>query len=258
MAWVCERANGLELLIDGLEHGALAEPNLIPEWEQPRVPLFVEVGEELASLLPELREAGLGEGAPSSPQVTDQPARTLRHGRAVLAGAGSQPEGQPLPAVGKDPRDFDAGAPARAGDPARGSGLAHLRRFTAHVVPDFQGGRSTDRKARAAPPAGGEQGRQGPQGRGFSLDKARRADARGKGPGQRAAAGGEGERLAGATTLRREEPQPRPHCADAQRGVAEAVRLSLGALRGLEVRNDLPPDLVTVLEEAQEVPGALL
>jgi hypothetical protein len=65
---VCERANGLELLLDGLEHGALAEPNLIPEGEQPRVPLFVEVGEELASLLPELREAGLGEGAPSSPR----------------------------------------------------------------------------------------------------------------------------------------------------------------------------------------------
>jgi hypothetical protein len=68
----------------------------------------------------------------------------------------------------------------------------------------------------------------------------------------------EGERLAVPNTLSREETQPRPPCADAQRGVSEAVLLSLGDLRGLEVRNELPTELVPVIEEAQEVQGALL
>jgi hypothetical protein len=40
--------------------------------------------------------------------------------------------------------------------------------------------------------------------------------------------------------------------------VSEAVLLSLCDLRGLEVRNELPTELVPVIEEAQEVQGALL
>jgi hypothetical protein len=40
--------------------------------------------------------------------------------------------------------------------------------------------------------------------------------------------------------------------------VSEAVLLPLGDLIGLEVWNELPTELVTVIEEAQEVQGALL
>jgi hypothetical protein len=69
---------------------------------------------------------------------------------------------------------------------------------------------------------------------------------------------GEGERLEVPNTISMEENQPRHHCADAQRGLSEAGLLSLCALRGLEVRNELPTELVTVIEEAQDVQGALL
>jgi hypothetical protein len=53
----------LEVSRDGLEQGARAAQNFIPEREQARRPLFLEFGEELPPLSPELREESLGEGA---------------------------------------------------------------------------------------------------------------------------------------------------------------------------------------------------
>jgi hypothetical protein len=68
----------------------------------------------------------------------------------------------------------------------------------------------------------------------------------------------EGERLEAPKTPSMEENQNRPHFTDAPRGLSEAVLLSLGALRGLEMRNELPTELVTVIAEAQDVHGACL
>ena len=66
------------------------------------------------------------------------------------------------------------------------------------------------------------------------------------------------ERLEIPKTTSMEENQNRPHFTDAQRELSDAVLLSLGDLRGLEMRNELPIELVTVIEEAQDVHGALL
>ena len=64
MASVFELTNVFELIIDGLDQGPFAEQNFIPEWEQTRLHLFFEFGEELHSLVPELSERGLGNVAP--------------------------------------------------------------------------------------------------------------------------------------------------------------------------------------------------
>jgi hypothetical protein len=142
MACVFELANVLELLIDGLEQGALAEQHFIPEREPTRLPLFFAFGAELDSRLPELSEEGLGEVAPLSHQFTEQPASKCRHGLAVIDVAWSKPDGQQLPAVVNDQRDFEAVEPARAGDPALGYILENLMRVDAQGVTDFQGGES--------------------------------------------------------------------------------------------------------------------
>jgi hypothetical protein len=52
--------------------------------------------------------------------------------------------------------------------------------------------------------------------------------------------------------------QNRHHFAHTQCGVSDAVLLPLGYLIGLEVWNELLTELVTVIEEAQDVHSELL
>ena len=140
MACVFQLANVLELIIDGLDQGALAEQNFIPEREQARVHLFFEFGDELYPLSPELRAEGLGDVATIPNQLAEQAASKFRHGLAVIDVARSEPDGQEIPTVVNDQMDFEAIDPARAGDPALGYVLENPVGFNAQVVADLEWG----------------------------------------------------------------------------------------------------------------------
>ena len=137
MAGVLELTQVLELSMDGLDQGPFAEQTCIQEREHAGVPRLLELGEELPSWVPKLREQGLGEGAAIANEFAAQTAGKLRDGRAVIDGARSKPAGQQGPAVVNDQRDCEALDPARAGDSALGSVLENLRRFEAQVMTDF-------------------------------------------------------------------------------------------------------------------------
>ena len=137
MARVFELANVLELIIDGLDQGPFAEQNFIQEREHAGVHLFFEFGEELHSLVPKLREQGLGDVAAIANEFAEQTAGKFRDGLAVIDIAGSKHDGQQCPAVVNDQMDFDAIEPPRAGDPALGYVLENLMRFDAQVMTDF-------------------------------------------------------------------------------------------------------------------------
>src|SRR5215204_7596997 len=114
MAGVFELTNVLELIIDGFDQGSFAEQNFIPEGEHAEVHLFFEFGEELHSLVPKLREEGLGDVATIANEFAEQPAGKFRDGLAVIDVAGSEHDSQQFPAVANHQVDLEAIEPARA------------------------------------------------------------------------------------------------------------------------------------------------
>jgi len=68
----------------------------------------------------------------------------------------------------------------------------------------------------------------------------------------------EEERLESPQPCSREEEQKRPHFTHTQCGVSGAVLLPLCDLKDLEAWKELPTELVTVIEEAQDIHLELL
>ena len=249
MTRVFQLANVLELVIDGLDQGALAEQNFIQEGEQARLHLFFEFGDELHSLGPELREEGLGDGAPIPHQFAEHPAGQLRYGFAIIDVAWSEHNGQQVPTVATHQMDFAAVEPARAGDPALGYILENLVRFNAQVVTDFQWCGVNEGEAGAAPQAGGEKGRQREQRFRFQLYEARIADALGKGASEMETDILKIEGLESPKAGGLEEDKNSHHFAHTQGGLPSAVILTDFYPVPLQGREHLAAELVTIIEQ---------
>jgi hypothetical protein len=97
----------------------------------------LEFGEELAPLVPELREEGLGDGAALATQFAEQPAGKFGHRFTGIAVAGGKQDSPKFSALANAQRAFEAIEPARAGNPALSYVLETLMRFAAEVMADF-------------------------------------------------------------------------------------------------------------------------
>jgi hypothetical protein len=176
MPRVCNLADVLHLILDGLNKGAFAEEQRVPPPHEPIVPVLADFRPEREALDKERILQGVGKIAPVAKELPKQPLRERWYRLAVIDMAWGQTTGQECPLIIANPVELTAIKPAHGGlaacRPARQAPMGPEAAMVAHR----QGRRVDKRHAGTASLAGVQIAAQGHKGAREQLHKTRITD----------------------------------------------------------------------------------